>query len=41
MGVIKPDSAIYERLETESILNVPNDTGQLDRRFFFGGRYTF
>ena len=30
-----------ERLETESILNVPNDTGQLDRRFFFGGRYTF
>lgn len=30
-----------ERLEIESILNVPNDTGQLDRRFFFGGRYTF
>lgn len=30
-----------ERLESESILNVPNDTGQLDRRFFFGARYTF
>jgi iron complex outermembrane receptor protein len=30
-----------ERLEIESILNVPNDTAQLDRRFFFGARYSF
>lgn len=30
-----------ERLEIESVLNVPSDTGQLDRRFFLGARYTF
>ena len=30
-----------ERLDTESVLNVPNDTGQLDRRFFLGVRYNF
>lgn len=29
------------RLEIESIRNIPNDIGQLDRRFFFGARYTF
>lgn len=29
------------RLEIESVLNIPNDIGQLDRRFFFGARYTF
>jgi TonB-dependent receptor len=30
-----------ERLEIESVRNIPNDTGQLDRRFFFGARYAF
>jgi len=30
-----------ERLEVESVRNVPNDTAQLDRRFFLGARYTF
>lgn len=30
-----------ERLDSESVRGVPNDTGQLDRRFFFGARYNF
>lgn len=30
-----------ERLETQSLLNLPHDTGQLDRRMFFGMRYNF
>jgi len=30
-----------ERIETQSVRGLPHDTGQLDRRIFFGGRYTF
>lgn len=30
-----------ERLDTESVRGIPNDTGQLDRRFFIGARYNF
>lgn len=30
-----------ERLDLESVRGVPHDTGQLDRRFFFGARYSF